>query len=1006
MSVKGRLLAGVIGIWAGCVGHLSAEEGSSLSLRWQGWEQQEQGAILQSDSQARLRVSFVKSDVVRIWFEPSGEFRREASLAIENSLSDPVKLSYQETNEQLEIRSERVLVRIQKNPLHLSLWTADGQREIWNDRGSNGFGWKSVGGAVSYEHALQPSEHIFGLGEDNDAYLGRMDRRGTVRDLWTGQEIRSGHVTADIPIPLFLSTGSSGEGYGLYFDNSYRTRWDLGKQQSDRVRIEAEGGELDFYLIYGPRFESILERYTSLTGRPSLPPLWALGFIQSKCTYWNWDEIDDVVQNLRTRQIPMDVMVIDYDWAEVPMNFKWAERWKGLSPQKIRDYEAAGTRFLISNAGPMLRKDASNYAEAKALGLLASDGRGNTVTGGHYGGDIMDFTAPGMKDWLWPQLQPLYESGVDGWWLDLTEPEGEPEQTVYYAGPRAGVHNSFALRNSKAYYEMQLAHAPEDRVFILTRTGSAGIQRYGSTIWTGDIFSDYQTLVAHVPEALNTGLSGLPYWTNDSGGFIEGLYKGNAKDHGRLYERWLQFSVFSPITRAHKVGPSAPYMFGPEVEAGARRYLQMRYQLLPYIYSYAWEASQTGAPLMRAMVYAYQDDPKTYNLRDQYLFGRELLVAPVLTEGAERRRVYFPEGRWIDRDLGHVYNGPVEACVAAPQDRIPVFAKGGAIVPKAPLMDYTGQKPWDPLTLEIYPEGKSSFTLYQDDGETQAFLAQKAYSVTTITVDAENREAVDVRLEANNAEFLPSTYRMELHLNQRPLSVSVEGRELTSFRSPLQLTSEGAWSWDETSRVLSLSVSRQDRLITQVTIRLDADSIALPRSELQLTDCPLVELPGEGGGTIKQIPHFFPPPSLPGRIEAENYDKGGEAIAYHDADQGNAGGVYRSDDVDLYPSDDEGGGYFIGRTEGGEWYEYTVVAPKAGFYELSLRARTSDKVSFHWESAGKVLGPTLSLEGAQAGWQVTAPQKVYLDAGEQVLRLSLDAGSVDINAILVSKSTE
>jgi alpha-glucosidase len=543
-----------------------------------------------SDAGSALQLHFERDDMLRIWFKSNGHFERESSLLRVDLPAASVAVEFSETADAAKFRSSRLLVEITKRDLQLAIYNHEGQL-LHKSRGQ-------TERSPQYLWQLADEEHIFGLGQDNDAYRGSMDRRGKERDLWSNQEIRRGHVTADIPIPFLLSTGPQGQGYGLFFDTSYRSRFDLGAARRDEASWQAPGGELDLYFIQGPSFAHVLDRYTELTGRPSMPPLWALGFIQSKCTYWNWAEIDDVVHNLRTRQIPMDVMVIDYDWARVPMDFQWADRWEGKSREKIQAYEQQGTRFLISNAGPMLRKDASNYEDAKARGLLATDGQGNPITVGHYGGDLMDFTHPEMQSWLWPQLEPLYQDGIDGWWLDLTEPEGEPEQTQYYGGGRDKIHNQFALLNSKAYYEMQLRHHPNDRVFILTRTGTSGIQRYASAIWTGDIFSDYETLAAHVPEALNTGLSGIPYWTQDSGGFIEGLYKGNLEDHGQLYERWLQFASFSAITRSHKVGPSAPYMFGPKVEASSRHYLQQRYRLLPYIYSLSWEAHSRGLPLM------------------------------------------------------------------------------------------------------------------------------------------------------------------------------------------------------------------------------------------------------------------------------------------------------------------------------------------------------------------------------------------------------------------------
>ncbi|MDQ3232636.1 MAG: DUF4968 domain-containing protein, partial [Pseudobdellovibrionaceae bacterium] len=656
-------------------------------LRYHSYERKDQTVVVTTSDAARLEIHIMADDMVRVWLDPDGDLKRPPSVSVVPTAGVSVPLTVRDEQQALRLITAEIEIRLQKQPLRLDFYETRSGQWITGEAPAGGFGWRDDGSKF-LEQALGVQEHIYGLGEDNDAFLGRLDRRGSRRDMWTGQEIRKGHVTADIPINFFMSTGQTAGGYGMFFDNSYRTVFDMGASNPTIWSWQAEQGEALFYLIHGPQFSQILDRYTALTGRPSMPPLWSLGFIQSKCCYWDWAEVDSVTTEMSQRQIPFDVMVIDYNWSKVPMDFQWAERWGDHVQDKLEAYEKAGRRFLLSTAGPMIRKDASNYQEALSLGLFAKDDKGHTVSCGHYGGDLLDFTNPSLKDWLWPQVKPLYDQGIDGWWLDLTEPEGEPPQTVYQEGPRAGVHNKFSLLSSRAYHDMQSAAYPCDRVFILTRTGFAGIQRYGSAIWTGDTWSDYATFMAHVPEALNTTMSGIPYWTNDSGGFMQGLYKDNLDDHGRLYERWLQFSVYSPLTRVHHVGPSAPYMFGSAVESSARHYIEERYRLLPYIYSYSRTSFLTGSPLMRPLIFDYQEDPAVINLKDQYLFGENLLVAPVLTEQTNQRQVYFPKGLWIDQDYGHEYEGGKSYCVAAPRSRIPVFVRSGAIIPKAPLMQH------------------------------------------------------------------------------------------------------------------------------------------------------------------------------------------------------------------------------------------------------------------------------------------------------------------------------
>ncbi|MCX6129006.1 MAG: DUF4968 domain-containing protein, partial [Proteobacteria bacterium] len=745
MRVFLAIVAGIFG-----ASELQARSHFLRDFNFTKLERRDNSVLIKTNGLAQLELRVMSDDLIRVRLNVDGNMQKKPSLSVLSEDWPNLEIQVLDEADQVRMITSMLELRVQKFPLQLNFYTADGKKWITGEKNSGGLGWRDEDGQVSLHQELGSSEHIYGLGEDNDAFLGHLDRRGFRRDMWTNQEIRKGHVTADIPINFFMSTGNAGGAYGMFFDNTYRSSYDMGASARDTWVWQAEGGEALFYLFFGPEFSKILNRFTELTGRPSMPPLWSLGFIQSKCCYWDWNEIDSVTQTMTEKKIPFDVMVIDYNWSKVPMDFQWADRWGTEVTSKLQDYGEQGVRFLLSTAGPMVRKDASNYQDGLKQGVFANDGHGNTVSCGHYGGDLLDFTSPKIKDWLWPQVKPLYEQGIDGWWLDLTEPEGEPVQTVYHDGPRAGIHNPFAMLNSKTYYEMQTEAHPEDRVFILNRTGFAGIQRYGTAIWTGDTWSDYATYMAHVPEALNTTMSGIPYWTNDSGGFLQGLYKDNLEDHGRLYERWLEFSVFSPITRVHHVGPSAPYMFGEKVEATARKYISQRYRLLPYIYSHSWEAFLNGTPLMRPLIYDFQNDPAVTDLKDEYLFGKNMLVAPVMTEKTEQRLVYFPKGRWIDQDYAHVFEGNQTYCVAAPRDRIPVFIRSGAIIPKAPLMQHTGEKPWDPLTLEFYPDGESHFKLYQDDGISTNFHTNQAYTETMLASYEDSSQSVYLRISEGN----------------------------------------------------------------------------------------------------------------------------------------------------------------------------------------------------------------------------------------------------------------
>jgi alpha-glucosidase len=802
-----------------------------------------------------------------------------------------------------------------------------------------------------------------------------------------------------------LSTGRQGHAYGVFFDNVHRLRFDLAKTNAGEVRCDADGGEIDLYVIDGPRLADAVERYTSLTGRPSLPPLWALGYWQSKCQYNNWDDVDEAHRQLTSRGFPVDVMVIDAGWPEIVTDYVWAKRWSaaesghGLTPaEKIADYAKKGVKIVMSQSGPMVREDSPTFASGWAAGVFATDGQGHPVECGYYGGNLLDFTSPHLNGWLWPQTRRLNESGVAGWWLDLTEPEGEPPQTHYAGGLPANVHNQYSLLCTRSFEGVQLAVHPDQRPFILTRAGSAGLQRHHAAVWTGDIYSDYATLRAHPPEMLNSGLSGFNWWTCDTGGFLTGYYRNDQFGaHARLYERWMQFSVFSPITRAHKAGGAPePYQFGPAVEQSTCHYLQLRYRLLPYIYSYAWEASQRGLPIVRPLALEFPDDPQSVAAPgDEYLFGRELLVAPVLFEGQTNRRVYFPPGRWIDWDYGYEYAGGREWVVAAPPNRIPVAVRAGAIIPLAADMKNTGEKSWDPLTLEIFPSGRSSFALYRDDGATFAYR-QGESTLTRLTVD-ETGDSVRLAIDESNKRFAPSTYHLRFHLNRVPAGVRVGGAAFR--RATGDKAATGEWSWDADARILAVALDGRGSTGHEVDVSLDAR--ALPVRVAPELQAEAVDAQGEVAGSIgRPMPHFFPPPALPTRIKAVNYDDGGEGVAFHRVRRRPDNPRYRPDDLGVADTHDAGGGYVLTGLRPGEWVRYSVDCDNGGYFDLTARVASQHgggRIRVMALDQAVAIIDVPATGGDDAFKDLTVPA-VYLNPGELSLLVYVDAPGFALNS--------
>lgn len=966
------------------------------------YEKKKDGIYIYTDGAEAIQCVVCGDSVVRIWVDRTGKFEKRASFAVPEEHWEFTAYLIEETEEALFVCTERLTLEFGKSDLKWKYRERKSGKILLKGYEGQQLGFGDDGSLYScYE--LAEEEHIYGLGEDNDAYTGNMDRRGSARDLVTGQTINKGCVTADIPIPFFMSTGRDGKGYGFFVDNTYRMEFDMGKRWEDRFFWRAEGGEAITYFIYGPGFKDIIRRYTDLTGKPDMLPLWTLGMIQCKCSYQDWDEIDDVVETLWEKGFPVDAVVFDYDWPEQMHNFKWHPRWKGMSPAKIREYRKRGIHFMVSNTGPMIKKDSSNFQDAMEQGVMALDAQGNTLTCGHYGGELMDFSAPNMKDWIKKQTVPLMDDGVEGWWLDLTEPEGEPVQTIYQGGSRAEIHNVYSYLSSKAYYEAHREHLPQSRPFILTRTGTAGIQRLGNAIWSGDVYSDYATFAAHCPEALNTGMTGIPYWTSDIGGFISStydssnerniqLYQNDRAAHGRLYERWFQFGCFCPITRVHHAGPSEPYRFGPLAEESCRRYIRLRYRLLPYIYTYMWKAHRDGLSIMRPLVLEYQNDIRGYDCKDEFLFGESLLVAPVLEENVTERKVYFPEGSWIDWDYGYEYAGGETYSVFAPQNRIPLFVKKGAILPMIAAMRSVSERAWSTIQLHIYPKGNSEFVMYQDDGNTMAYETEGKYTETAIRCE-EIGTGCKIFISRSSRYYVPETYEVILHTEKIAASAVCEGKVLPvySTKAAWKKAKEGIYT-DNLEQLSYLRFAADQGLGQKVEVTYAAQpwEKAVPDRNLGLEE--------------KQHPYLLPPATVPCKIQAENFDRGGEGIAFHVHHTENRGIGYRPEPVNVEVCTDEGGGYDVFDLAAQEWLEYTINITKnltaRNRYDLLLRIRCETaETRVHLCVDGDNKSGMIEIPETNGEWMtVTVPEKQLHD-GEHIVQLYVENGRLSLNYI-------
>jgi alpha-glucosidase len=551
-------------------------------------------------------------------------------------------------------------------------------------------------------------------------------------------------------IPFYLGW-QSGAAYGIFFDNSYRTHFDFAGESVEYMSFTAEGGEMNYYFFWGPSIKKILGRYADLTGHLPMPPKWALGNQQSRWSYFPDTLAEEAVRRYRAEDLPLDVLYLDIDYMQGYRVFTWNRqgypdptaftgklRKQGVKVVVIVDpgvkYQPPEPGVADNATNPeVTAQDKSYYVFNQGLAkdyfLKRADGK--LWIGAVWPGKAVytDFTLDAAARW-WGDLHRAYlDHGVAGIWNDMNEPSDFLDQTgktqmdvVTYDGgtnsPYAGNRNVFALNEARATYEGLERLRPNDRPYIITRAGYAGIQRY-STMWTGDNTTTWDAMALSIPMFQTLGLSGEPFVGADAGGFI-------GRTDAELLTRWYQIAFLTPFCRNHAQRDAydhEPWRFGAYYEDIIRKYLKLRYRFLPFLYTALEEAHRTGVPIFQPLLLNYQDDANTLAIDDEFMVGGDLLVAPILNPGSTGRLVYLPKGTWFDYWTGRQIAGGRMIHAEAPLETVPFYVRGGAIIPMGPEMNYVGERATDPLTFEIYPDaqGNARTSLYEDDGVSPAY---------------------------------------------------------------------------------------------------------------------------------------------------------------------------------------------------------------------------------------------------------------------------------------------
>ncbi|MBD1823741.1 glycoside hydrolase family 31 protein [Cyanobacteria bacterium FACHB-DQ100] len=709
-------------------------------------------SILLTCGEACLKLSILATNLIRVQLAPTGKFLPRRSWAVNRPDEEWETVHFEiEDKETITIRTAQMRVVIERSPCRIRCFDLEGKPFAQDTN----IAWRM--GQVACWKTIEADEHFYGFGER----AGLLDKRSQIKTNWTVDALDYSSIDDEMyqAIPFFIALRPQLT-YGIFLNIPHLSQFDLGVTEPGTWQMQAQSPELDYYIIHGTTPAQILETYTELTGRMPLPPKWSIGYHQCRWSYESEDVVQELAQEFRSRKIPCDVIHLDIDYMHGYRVFTWSPKRFPDPAKLIAELKQNGFKTVtIVDPGVKYEPDGNYpvYHEGLEKDCFVRSADGKLVAGYVWPDKSVfpDFLRSEVRHWWGDWQRTLTDVGVEGIWNDMNEPciadrpfgdegkyiffpmdapQGNPEEQ----GTHAETHNLYGYNMARASAEGLKRLRPSERSFVLTRSGFAGIQRW-SSVWMGDNQSLWEHLEISLPMLSNMGLSGVPFVGADIGGFA-----GNAT--AELFARWMQVGMLYPLMRAHSALTTAqhePWVFGDRVEAICREYIELRYQLLPYSYTLFWQASQTGAPILRPLLYEYPNDSKTYHLHDQVLLGTHLMAAPVYRPGVEYRAVYLPEGTWFDWWTGEKFSGNQHILAHAPLERMPMYVKAGAIIPMQPVMQYVDEHPIDQLRLRVYP-GEGEFTLYEDDGRSFDYesgqFATTTYRVNNLTVEIEARQ--------------------------------------------------------------------------------------------------------------------------------------------------------------------------------------------------------------------------------------------------------------------------
>lgn len=736
-----------------------------------------------SDGNSKVEVRVISDQIIRVRLAPQSVFLEDFSYAVESTDHRVTVFKLEDEAETYRVETNAVACVIRKNDFKISF--EDIQGNVMNED-LEPMHWEEntdFGGYYVYAtKKCYPDEAFYGLGDKSSD----LNLRGHRFVNWNTDAYSFGKGEQPLyrTIPFYMGI-KEGHSYGIFFDNTFKSQFDFAQEESDKISFWADGGELQYYYIHGPHIMDVVKRYHTLTGTHQMPPKWALGFHQCRWSYFPEKKVKDIARNFRERKIPCDAIHLDIDYMDGYRCFTWNRKYFPDPQKMIKELADDGFKtIVIIDPGIRVDENYSVFKEGKQNNYFCRRCDDYFMEGHVWPGrcQFPDFTNPKVRTWWGGLFKELVDAGVAGVWNDMNEPAvfgagTFPHDVRHnydgFHGSHRKAHNVYGMQMVRATYEGLKKLQKNKRPFTITRAGYSGVQRYAS-VWTGDNIASWEHLKIGIVQLQRLSMSGIPFCGTDIGGF-------SGEPDAELFTRWIQMGVFSPFMRAHSAGDTAerePWSFGPEFEEINRKFIGLRYRLMPYIYSVFWEHHKHNFPILRPLVMHEQENILTHGIQDIFTFGDKILVAPVTDHGARHRNLYLPAGIWYNYWTHEMLQGGTEHFVDAPIDSMPIFVKGGAVIPESPLMQHVGEFEIDELMFQVYYSDYEANSFYFEDHDDTFAFEQDIYLEKKYVVNG--NESSMTLTQSIEGLFTPryETYDLKIiGLPFTPAKVLIDGKE-------------------------------------------------------------------------------------------------------------------------------------------------------------------------------------------------------------------------------------